>query len=518
CSDRPAKRGKLTEAHQLCVAAESQSPSTAHRMNPELAVAGLAMWAVRLVCSCLFYSIFVPLLLPFELAYAFYSSYLQFLIKSCVERLEMVGNLDAIWMQDTPDNRAIINGVLVLRDQLRLEQLRELVQGKLVEATARGNRRVAAKFQQIVSKRYRRYVWREDEAYSVRNHVIEHEGRPPACQAELEEILSEYCSQGLNMQRPPWLIVLVPTAEGGSVLLFRGHHVIGDGVSLTTLMMTYLVDKPPAQITPVRFGSGRSKFWMFAKAVLEAPYLLGRDLLQADDRSPLHGPALSGRKRLAWIRDIPLAQVKRVRQATDSTVNDVLMACLASSFRRYFLRRGWAIPGSLKAYVPIDMRPRSGEFELDNQFSLIFMGLDLSNGDPLKTLRQTKRSMNRIKASSLPVANYLAMIYCMANLPAWICEALFEVLAKKSSLILSNVPGPAEQLSIGGSVIEAMSFWVPSRSNIGLGVSILSYNNQVSVGVITDTNIMEDPQQLAADFKACLNQLERAVKQGRNED
>ena len=65
---------------------------------------------------------------------------------------------------------------------------------------------------------------------------------------------------------------------------------------------------------------------------------------------------------------------------------------------------------------------------------------------------------------------------------------------------MTNVPGPATKLSFCGATLDQTMFWVPQSGDIGLGVSILSYGGGVQFGVITDTGMCADPQQIIDEF------------------
>jgi hypothetical protein len=43
-------------------------------------------------------------------------------------------------------------------------------------------------------------------------------------------------------------------------------------------------------------------------------------------------------------------------------------------------------------------------------------------------------------------------------------------------------------------------FWIPRFGGIGLGIGILSYNGQVRVGVISDRDVVPDPQAVITAF------------------
>ena len=64
---------------------------------------------------------------------------------------------------------------------------------------------------------------------------------------------------------------------------------------------------------------------------------------------------------------------------------------------------------------------------------------------------------------------------------------------------MTNVPGPQQPLSFGGARIELM-FWVPQSGDIGMGVSILSYDGKVQFGLITDRKLCPDPEAVIARF------------------
>ena len=77
---------------------------------------------------------------------------------------------------------------------------------------------------------------------------------------------------------------------------------------------------------------------------------------------------------------------------------------------------------------------------------------------------------------------------------------ILEALARNATAVMTNVPGPQLPLYFGGARIESQLVWVPQSGNIGMGVSILSYNGQVQFGVVTDRGLCPDPQRISARF------------------
>jgi hypothetical protein len=86
-------------------------------------------------------------------------------------------------------------------------------------------------------------------------------------------------------------------------------------------------------------------------------------------------------------------------------------------------------------------------------------------------------------------------------------DALLNLFGRKTTAVMTNVPGPKEQLTLCGSLVTQCMFWVPQSGDIGLGVSILSYGGGVQFGVITDTQLCPEPQQIIDAFAPEFDQL-----------
>jgi hypothetical protein len=72
---------------------------------------------------------------------------------------------------------------------------------------------------------------------------------------------------------------------------------------------------------------------------------------------------------------------------------------------------------------------------------------------------------------------------------------------------MTNVPGPQQPLYLAGAPLASLMFWVPQSGNIGMGVSIISYNGAVQFGVITDAGLCPDPDRIASRFASEFEKL-----------
>ena len=65
---------------------------------------------------------------------------------------------------------------------------------------------------------------------------------------------------------------------------------------------------------------------------------------------------------------------------------------------------------------------------------------------------------------------------------------------------MTNVPGPPSALYLAGARLRQPLFWVPQSGDIGMGVSILSYDGKVQFGLMTDHKLVPDPQSIVDRF------------------
>jgi diacylglycerol O-acyltransferase len=67
---------------------------------------------------------------------------------------------------------------------------------------------------------------------------------------------------------------------------------------------------------------------------------------------------------------------------------------------------------------------------------------------------------------------------------------------------------------MGGIPISQMMFWVPQSGDIGLGISILSYNGKVQFGLVADHKRVADPGVITSRFSAEFESILLAVLLG----
>jgi hypothetical protein len=97
--------------------------------------------------------------------------------------------------------------------------------------------------------------------------------------------------------------------------------------------------------------------------------------------------------------------------------------------------------------------------------------------------------MATIKRTNQALASFSGIAAAGVGTPAH-TQNLVGRYARAASLIISNVPGPLEELTIGDVRVRDLMFWVPCSGNLGLGVSVLSYAGRVRLGVDADLGLL----------------------------
>jgi hypothetical protein len=399
-----------------------------------------------------------------------------------------LGGEDAAWLHmDDATNPMVVDGLLELAERMPIDRVRSLVARVALEPRFRSR---------IIDQRIGRPTLEPCASFDPSDH-LEHVVLPSGDDATLLAFVGQTVSHGLDPSRPMWRIHLVDRPGAGSVLLCRVHHALADGFALLG-MLGRISDEPPsagpwAKRDASSIGAGAA-LESFARLVTLPP----------DPPTRLRAE-LGGQKRVAWTKPVALDRVKEIAHATSSTVNDVLVAIVAGALGRDLARRDeHEDDRELRAMVPVNLR--QGDAELGNDFGIVVLALPTGIVDPLARLTAVKRRMRALKDTPEAVVAH-TLLDLVGRVPRPVEDVLVSFFGKKASLVLTNVPGPREPLTIDGVRIERMMFWVPQAARLGLGISILSYAGTVTMGVLADAACVPDPGALAVDLEGALDAL-----------
>ncbi|HRC88259.1 MAG TPA: wax ester/triacylglycerol synthase family O-acyltransferase, partial [Thermoanaerobaculia bacterium] len=245
----------------------------------------------------------------------------------------------------------------------------------------------------------------------------------------LRALVSELMSRPLETDRPLWCFHLIDNYRGGSALMGRIHHAIGDGIALVLVLLSLAETTPewphrntgedstnpfsalftghPGAIAKVRrhaeelMPEGMKLLLNPVEALKAAnPVLKGLASIGAagrltfrppDPRTPFRG-ALGKAKRATWSDPLPVEEMREIAGRLGCNLNDVLLSSMAGGLGRYLESHGKRAEGlNFRAAVPVNLRPLERMGDLGNQFGLIFLSLPVGMRDPVARLAELRR-------------------------------------------------------------------------------------------------------------------------------
>lgn len=434
------------------------------------------------------------------------------------ERNTPLSGVDNAWLRmEDPTNLMMITGLFLFDEMLDMERLKAIVRERLLPFD-RFRQRV------IMSKQpFARARWQTVPDLDLDDHLHHLTLPAPADKEALEEKVSELMSTQLDFSKPLWEAHLIGYAEG-SALVVRLHHCIADGIALIQVILSLTEKAPVGQETSSSqkarplFMTGAakstksplSKLTQNAKILFGAPIsLLKVAFLPPDPKTPFKGQ-LGVQKRAAWSNPIPLADIKALGQAKGATINDILLTAATGALRRYMQQEGQNVDGvDMRAVVPVNLRASHPLPNLGNLFGLVYLALPTGVATPDERLKILKERMTALKRSLQPVATFGAL-YILGFFPHLIQNIILRFFGTKGTTVMTNVPGPRELLYLANSPIRQIMTWVPQSGRLGLGLSILSYNGEVMIGIATDKQLVPNPERLISAFHEELERLSDA--------
>lgn len=445
---------------------------------------------------------------------------------------EPMSKVDTAWLRmERPTNRMMITGVLMFVAPLEANALKALLAERFL---------AFRRFRQRAVVGASGAHWELDEDFDLDWHVRVAALPGAADKAELEDFVSALASTPLDASKPLWQFHLVENYRGGGVLIARIHHCYADGLALVQVLLSLTDTAPQPEahaelartwlkrdrgsvlerlLEPMQGGVQKmldagGRTWdklaqMLADPSVAATFAhegseITRELaialtLPDDPKTTLKG-RLGVAKRVAWAEPLPLDDVKTLGRALGCTVNDVLLACAAGAIRGYLRDLGDDVDGlTIRATVPVNLRPLEHAKKLGNHFGLVFLDLPIGEPNPLRRLERVAASMRDLKGRRQAVVAF-GLLAALGMAPAALQGPALELFSRKATAVATNVPGPQQPLFMTGVEVRELMFWVPQTGSIGLGLSILSYNGRVHFGVIGDHRRVRDPDAIVQRF------------------
>lgn len=393
----------------------------------------------------------------------------------------------------------------------------------------------------------RRPGWVDDPDFDVRRHVRRIGVPQPAGAREVGEVCGMLLSSQLDRRKPLWeMWFLEGLPDGRVALLMKYHHCLLDGLaaaSLATALMdlepnpaSTLVEPPPPEEAEAGRDPGTAA--LLARSLMPDPGLpvklarfagnamlkgvaaaerLGRDeenraLLRAP-KTPFNGP-IGPRRELAFA-SVALEAVRRVKDACDAKVNDVVLALCSSALRAYLAKKDELPEAPLVTAVPVSTRGEEEEVVDGQKLTMMFVSLATDVADPLERLaaitrstRSAKEMTKAVGARQIQSLGELAspLILSVAIRAAY--EAKLTTMSPvRVNTLISNVPGPPVSLYTCGAEVTGIYPSSVILDGMGINITVFSYLDRIDFGLHVDPDLVPDVWAVAEAIPKALAEL-----------
>jgi WS/DGAT/MGAT family acyltransferase len=393
----------------------------------------------------------------------------------------------------------------------------------------------------------------DDPDFKIENH-FKRQKLKGSTQAEMLREALDIFEPLLDRGKPLWEIYMLEGLRGRAAMLTKVHHALVDGVSgmeIQRLTSDFTPEAPPPpppkeawsppplpSPTEILIGAARDFFKaqldstsraleelvrspaevaQRTNQMVESMQSMARTFARPIVSTPWNAALISSRRSVTLCR-YPFADFRAIRSAFGGTVNDVVLTILSEAAARYLKYHGYATAGGeMRIGCPVNVRRPEEQTDLGNRVSIMFPTVPADSLDLEQRHHRVCAETERIKREQLPQT--LDRMMDSGNLMP---PALIDLMSRMGqvnmdtasalvrswnfrpspggpamappgiNLMASNVPGfQIPTYFCGRKLIEMLAVF-PLSGNIGYGVGITSYNQQMFLNLTSDPTLLPD--------------------------
>jgi WS/DGAT/MGAT family acyltransferase len=218
---------------------------------------------------------------------------------------------------------------------------------------------------------------------------------------------------------------------------------------------------------------------------------------------------------------LSLADVKRVKNAHQMTLNDVVMALCAGALRRWLLDHDGLPEVPLVAAVPASVRLDDEAGTAGNKVSIMLAELPTHLATPEERLAYVQIAMTEAKGEFEGVPATIlqdvaaAIPTALAGLASRAAYRMGSAGILPFNLFISNIPGPQLPLYVAGAPVRGI-YPASAISDVSgaLNITLFSYDGSLDFGLIACRELVPDVwtiiEYLADELTALLDASDRA--------
>jgi diacylglycerol O-acyltransferase / wax synthase len=209
--------------------------------------------------------------------------------------------------------------------------------------------------------------------------------------------------------------------------------------------------------------------------------------------------------------ELPLADVKALAKATDTSVNDVVMTIIDDALHRYLGEHQASTDAPLVAFMPMSLRDKSGGG--GNQVSAELIPMGAPEASPLERLKEINAATMRAKDKGRSMQTTSRQFYALLLLGSLTMADAVPWLSKvpSANLVISNMKGPSEQLYLAGAPMVAFQGLPIVPPGAGLNITFASIGTGLCIAVGAAPEAVHEPFRLAELMEQAFQSLQSAA-------
>ena len=210
--------------------------------------------------------------------------------------------------------------------------------------------------------------------------------------------------------------------------------------------------------------------------------------------------------------DLPLADVKALAKATDTSVNDVVMTVIDDALHHYLGEHQASTDVPLVAFMPMSLRDKSGGGG-GNQVSAELIPMGAPEASPLERLKEISAATTSAKDKARGMQTSSRQAYALLLLSSLTIADAVPWLGNvpSANLVISNMKGPSEQLYLAGAPMVAFQGLPIVPPGAGLNVTFASIGTELCIAIGAAPEAVHEPFRLAELMEQAFQSLQLAA-------
>ncbi len=395
-------------------------------------------------------------------------------------------------------------------------------------------------------------TWVDDPDFELANHVVHHPLEAGTSLDQAIEVAVEINEPMLDRDKPLWMAYVITGVPGKTLILHATHHSMIDGASGVELMaIIYDFDKegdplqeakedwqpqpPPSanelfnealsenlqKLKNTDWGKLLSISPSQSALMQRATKVISDFVTKPVATAPFNAGLVGPHRRLAWMKQ-SFGEIREIRRALGGTINDIVLTVVSEAVAQYLTAHDEPTEDTLmRIMCPVNVRTENKQGTLGNQVSAIFPVLPAWPMLAVQRLTAVCAETTRIKANQeaqaltllqesapqmWPIGMWPAQLTGTPLDPSvWAARMPLPVMPPGMrppnmgyNFVCTNVPGAQVPQYLCGHLVTDQVGLLVLTGNVGFSVTILSYNQMLFFGFISDPRLMPDVDKVAA--------------------